>query len=120
VLPSLGLACASNVQAVSIGPFARADRIHVLDELFKNDEIAISTLQGFEYLEARHVSSVIADNGEEAFIDVEGLEGLKNTLTRAADSHQYFSVRVGTETYRVALNFQIQEDLYRFIKQCPD
>ena len=119
-MPSLTLICSRDTKAVSIGPFDRAERIKLLDELFKTDAIEISTPLGYEPLEARRVVSVLGDNSPDSSIDIEDLDGLKNALTRASGANENFFVKIGTEAYKIPLTVKIQESLYRFLKQCPD
>jgi hypothetical protein len=119
-MPSLTLICSRDTKAVSIGPFDRAERIKLLDELFKTDAIEISTPLGYEPLEARRVVSVLGDDSPDSSIDIKDLDGLKNALTRASGANENFFVKIGTEVYKIPLTVKIQESLYRFLKQCPD
>ena len=120
-IPSLSLICSQRIRGISIGPFDRAERGLILNELFKSDAITISTDLGEESLDAPSISSESGNQDEDYAIDIKGLEGFKNSLIRASSSDkEEFTIRVGTEDFIVPLNPKIRDSLQRFIKQCPD
>ena len=120
-IPSLSLICSQRIRGISIGPFDRAERGRILDELFRTDAIKISTDLGEESLDAPSISSESGDQDEDYAIDIKGLEGFKNSLIRASSSDkEEFTVQVGTEDFIVPLTPKIRDGLHRFIRQCPD
>jgi hypothetical protein len=119
-IPSVSLICTQKIRGLSIGPFDREERARILGELFKTDTIFITTTVGDEPLEAPRVASIAGDEDNDYAIDIEGLEGFKNTLIRASTSPEQFSVTVGSERYTIPLSYKVKDGLYRFLKQCPD
>jgi hypothetical protein len=120
-IPSLSLICSQRVQGLSIGPFDRAGRGRILEELFRTDTITIFTDLGEESLDAPSISSESGDQEENYAIDIKGLDGFKNALIRASSSDkETFNIKVGTDDFMVPLNPKIRDGLHRFIRQCPD
>ena len=119
-LPSLSFVCSQKIRGLSIGPFDREERGGILAELFKTDTLFITTLNGDESLDAYRISSEAGMPGGNFAIDIEGLDGLKNTLTRASTNSDQFSVRVGMKNYTIPITPRIRDAMYRFLKQCPD
>ena len=120
-IPSLSLICSQRIRGLSIGPFDRAERGRILEELFKTDAITIFTDLGEELLDAPSISSESGDQEEDYAIDIKGLEGFKNSLIRASSSDkEEFTVQVGKDDFIVPLNPKIRDGLHRFIRQCPD
>ena len=117
--PSLSLICSAKVKGLSIGPFTRAERWQILEELFKTDQVYFMTSAGEEVLEAPRVTSSTGEDDSDYAIDIEGFEGLKNTLVRASAAPEQFKVKIGPATYEVPLGEKTKDGLYRFLKQCP-
>jgi hypothetical protein len=89
--------------------------------LFKTDSIQIFTGLGDEPLEIRSITSVSGENGEGYAIDLEGIEGFKNTLIRAsALENEQFSIIVGNEIFLIPLSPRIRDGFQRLLRQCPD
>ena len=120
-ITSLSLICAAHLQGMSLGPYSREERGQMLGELFKTDTIQISTGLGDEPLEIRNITSVSGEKGEDYAIDLEGIEGFKNTLIRAsALENEQFSIIVGNETFLIPLSPKIRDGFQRLLRQCPD
>ncbi len=120
-IPSLSLVCSQKIRGLSIGPYSREGRARVLGELFKTDTIVISTDLGEEPLDAPSISSEGSGQEDDYAIDINGLEGFKNSLLRASSSQRdQFNIQVGSEDFVIPLNPKISDDLHRFIRQCPD
>ena len=120
-ITSLSLVCAAHLQGMSLGPYSREERGQVLGELFKTDAIQITTGLGDEPLEVRKVSSVSGESEEAYAIDLEGIEGFKNTLIRAsALENEQFSIMVGNENFLIPLSPKIRDGFQRLLRQCPD
>lgn len=119
-IPSVSLICTQKIRGLSIGPFNREERARLFGELLKTDTIFITTTLGDEPLAAPRIASVAGDVDNDYAIDIEGLEGFKNTLVRASTGPEQFSITVGSEHYVIPLNPKVKDGLYRFLKQCPD
>lgn len=119
-IPSVSLICTQKIRGLSIGPFDREERGRVLGELFRTDTIFITTPLGDEPLAAPRIASVAGEVDNDYAIDIEGLEGFKNTLIRASTVPEQFSITVGSEHYLIPLSPKVKDGLYRFLKQCPD
>ena len=118
-MPSLSLICSARVRGLSIGPFTRAERWQILEELFKTDQVSFLTAAGEEILEAPRVASSAGEDDSDYAIDIEGFEGFKNTLVRASAAPEHFQVKIGPAIYEMPLDPKIKDGLYRFLKQCP-
>lgn len=120
-ITSLSLICTASLQGMSLGPYSREERGQVLGELYKTDRIQIFTGLGDEPLEIRSITSVSGENGEDYAIDLEGIEGFKNTLIRAsALENEQFSIIVGNEIFLIPLSPRIRDGFQRLLRQCPD
>jgi hypothetical protein len=120
-ITSLSLICTPTLKGMSVGPFTREERGQLLGELFKTDTVLITTALGDEPLAVRHITSASGESGDDYAIDLEGIEGFKNTLIRASslDSEQ-FSIIVGNESFVIPLSPKIRDGFQRLLKQCPD
>ncbi len=120
-LKNLSLICSASTRGISLGPFSRADRNLMMNALLINEQVIFANAFGEESIEIPKISSQSGDNEDQYAIDLEGLEGLKNSLERAtAHELNQFSVRIGTEILTVTLEPKARSAFYHFLKQCPD
>ena len=120
-LKNLSLICSASTQGISIGPYNRSDRNLMMNALLTNEQVIFANTFGEETIEIPKISSQSGDHEDQYAIDLEGLEGLKNSLERAtANELNQFSVRIGNEILTVTLEPKARSAFYHFLRQCPD